>query len=1453
VIGAGLPFFGAWLLNTSSLDTRLAEAAKAGLLASGADWADIQFDGRDAILTGEGPSPEAVAAATEAVAATYGVRRVDATGLKVAPPLAAPAVSSFATNNPQAAVTGTWPEGTATSLSVTLGDKTFNLGTDENLSSDGKGNWSLVVRDGLADGTYDITAEISDKLKRTVKSEAPGKLVLDRVPPAPPAIGSFIGKENPRSISGSWDAGDATSLEVTFAEKTYVLGTDKDLTSEESRWTLSLPSGIADGVYPVTVESADSAGNISKAEALDAVIIDSRAPAPPTVNTSISTEPIRQLSGTWAEGDAARLKVTVGGNTYEKGTYLGLRSQGKGKWVLDLAEPLAEGTYAVTAENADIAGNSASVTVPKAVIVDSRPSAPPAVDPVRSRDPVTAITGTWDDTDATSLKVTAGGNTYEKGVYSGLATTGGGKWRLNLAAPLAEGKYDVTVETVDAAGNSSMSAAASAVIVDPSPPMPPAIDAVVSRQPVRTISGTYDPKDTAELKITVGDRAYEKGTYLGLAAAGGRWTLTPATALGEGTYDVVATASDQVGNTATTSAAGAVVVDMTPPAPPAVDRVTSQAPVSTVTGTWDNAGAKTIKVVVGGSTYELRTYTGLTASGSKWSLALAGPLGNGTHGVAVETADAAGNVSSVSDQAAIVVTIALAAPAVEVYAGNNPSPVIAGTADKNTKSLAVALGGKVYVLGKDPQLKLDSTGHWSLTPAEPLKDATYDVVAVATDAGGGRHSDETVGEVTIDTTPPAPPMVDIIADNNPEPVVSGSMAKDAKSLAVALNGKVYVLGKDTALMSPGEGLWKLIPEAPLPEGNFDVVAVTADQYGNKSSDQTVAEVTVDLTGPPAPTVNKVAGNNPRPVITGTIGKDTKSLAVAVGGKVFVLGKDDALITDGAGNWTLTPPEPLKDGIYDVVAVAGDAYDNRTSDETVGEVTVDTTPPVPPAVDVIADNNPIPTVTGSMARDAKSLAVALNGKVYVLGKDPGLTIVGEGLWSLKPEKPLPEGNFDVVAVTADQFGNKSSDETLAEVTVDLTGPKTPAVNKSSGDDPQPSISGTTGGDTKTLTVSVAGRTYTLGKDASLTLDGQNWSLKPAAPLKVGIYDVVVDAADLYGNTSRDATVAEVEIVAPPIKAPTVDTATVTVARPKITGTWEEGVAASLKVTVAGTTYTLGTDESLTSEKGKWTLAVPAPLKDGTYDVAVESTGKAGKSATDTTSNELVVDAMGPASPAVRPYSGDASPLSISGTWAEGDAASLSVTLSGKSHELGKDPALSSDGKGNWTLRVGETLPPNSYDVVAVNTDKQGRASSDQTRFEILVKAGEAAREVPAPAPLDCGQELAKLMILSPLTFDKDKSKVRPQDEGTVGKVAAVMNGCPDVKFEIAGHTDSKASVPYNQALSERRAVSVRRALVVAGVDAARMSAVGYGETRPLASNETEAGRAVNRRIEITVMK
>lgn len=108
-----------------------------------------------------------------------------------------------------------------------------------------------------------------------------------------------------------------------------------------------------------------------------------------------------------------------------------------------------------------------------------------------------------------------------------------------------------------------------------------------------------------------------------------------------------------------------------------------------------------------------------------------------------------------------------------------------------------------------------------------------------------------------------------------------------------------------------------------------------------------------------------------------------------------------------------------------------------------------------------------------------------------------------------------------------------------------------------------------------------------------------------------------------------------------------------------------------------------------------------------------------------------------------------------------------------------------------------------------------------------------------------------IVLNNIFFDFDKSSLRPDSKPELARVLALLKQNPSMKIEISGHTDNKGSAAYNQKLSEARAKSVVDFLVAAGIDRNKLTYIGFGFTKPIATNETEEGRQLNRRIEFKI--
>lgn len=120
------------------------------------------------------------------------------------------------------------------------------------------------------------------------------------------------------------------------------------------------------------------------------------------------------------------------------------------------------------------------------------------------------------------------------------------------------------------------------------------------------------------------------------------------------------------------------------------------------------------------------------------------------------------------------------------------------------------------------------------------------------------------------------------------------------------------------------------------------------------------------------------------------------------------------------------------------------------------------------------------------------------------------------------------------------------------------------------------------------------------------------------------------------------------------------------------------------------------------------------------------------------------------------------------------------------------------------------------------------------------------EEPVAAPVP---EVKQRIVLRGVTFDFDSSTLRPDAFPVLDQAALLLKENPDVMISVDGFTDSVGSQAYNKALSIRRAEEVYRYLVNRGVDPERLGVQGFGMANPVASNDTEAGRAQNRRVEL----
>ena len=153
-----------------------------------------------------------------------------------------------------------------------------------------------------------------------------------------------------------------------------------------------------------------------------------------------------------------------------------------------------------------------------------------------------------------------------------------------------------------------------------------------------------------------------------------------------------------------------------------------------------------------------------------------------------------------------------------------------------------------------------------------------------------------------------------------------------------------------------------------------------------------------------------------------------------------------------------------------------------------------------------------------------------------------------------------------------------------------------------------------------------------------------------------------------------------------------------------------------------------------------------------------------------------------------------------------------------------------------------------EYVNVLLAKRYGPSSEKVPDEQLRLFNEAEHEAPEPEPESVPQQTEVVDTFELLVeFDFDKSNIKSVFKPQFDEIAQVLTESPDISMTIEGHTDWIGTDEYNQGLSERRANAVKTKFVQDyGIDANRISTVGYGEKRPIADNNTSAGRQKNRR-------
>ncbi|MDH5543241.1 MAG: Ig-like domain-containing protein [Nitrospinota bacterium] len=399
----------------------------------------------------------------------------------------------------------------------------------------------------------------------------------------------------------------------------------------------------------------------------------------------------------------------------------------------------------------------------------------------------------------------------------------------------------------------------------------------------------------------------------------------------------------------------------------------------------------------------------------------------------------------------------------------------------------------------------------------------------------------------------------------------------------------------------------------------------------------------------------------------------------------------------------TPTSALTDGPHTLYVQERDEPGNW-SDSGFAAIIVDTTPPNAPVVTGSSPTDNTQPTWSWTPGDGDGV-----GTYRYRMNNPDMTAntTETTATSLVPSSPLADGTYTLYVQERDELGNWSDSGSKA-IIVDTTAPDV-TVDPLTTNDQRPPLSGTvTDNDPDTvvtLVVNGQAKTAVNNGDGTWILADNSLTVLPE-----GVYDVKAKATDTVGLFANDATTNELDIdLTPPVV--TVNSLNTKSANPELTGNVDD-ITAAISVKVGAQAPKIATNNA----NGSWTLiagSLNSDLTDGTYEVLVTALDVAGNSATDATTNELLVDLTKPVVTVDTLVTNNNRPQ-LTGT-VDDNGATISVVVNAQTK------TAVNNGNGTWTLAANAlaALTDNTYDVAVTATDGVGNAGTDATFDELLI--------------------------------------------------------------------------------------------------------------------------------------
>ncbi|MFY0670117.1 MAG: Ig-like domain repeat protein, partial [Alteromonas stellipolaris] len=1153
------------------------------------------------------------------------------------------------------------------------------------------GTFTVEVPNAVAEGTYSVTAEVTDGAGNIAQATTSGD--YDSSSPSTTLNQPAPTNDTTPNMSGETDAppGSEVVIVVTDSEgneQTIVTTVGADGTFNED-----VSAELSEGEYTVDVTVTTPAGNSSTTTVTGE--IDTTAP-------SISLEPIGStnddtpviIGDTDAEpGAVVTLEIVHSDGTTQTITAI---VQEDGSFSAEVPQALANGDFTVTATVSDVAGNTTSVSI-DAVINTQGPNVV-----IETGSPTNGSEGIGGSSDAPNSEVVVV-ITDSDGNSQTLTGTTDENGNFNVAFPPGseEGEYEIEVTVTDENGNSSTATATT--VLDTTPPVVNIDPQTDTSDTTPTISGNTDLPAGSEVVITVTDSQGNTQTVTAVVDENGNFSADVDEVLAGGNYEVSVEATDAAGNTITADDNGGSV-DTTSPTLSLDPQTDGSDTTPSISGSTDLPPGSTVTIVVTDGAGNTQTINAIVDDNGDFNVDVQTPLTEGEYTVEASATDDAGNTTTVTEDGGNIDTQAPTISLEPLGTGNDTTPSISGSTNLEVGSTVTLTVTDSAGNSQIFTATVDASGEFSADVPTELTDGDYTVEATATDAAGNTASTSQTG--TMDTNSPNLTLAPLGDDNDTTPTISGTTNLPAGS-TVTLS-VTDALGNTQAFTATvdGSGNFSVDVPNPLAEGEYSVTAAATDTNGNTAT-ATETGGNIDITSPLINLDAQGSTNDTTPTISGSTDQ-------APGSSVSITVTDSAgntqtfvAVVESDGTFSIDVPAELADGDFTVTATVTDDAGNQDSASTQGNI--DTAAPtlsLDPQ-DIGNDITPLISGTTDLPQGSTVTLIATDS----LGNQQIIeTLVDEnGSFNAEVPSALAEGNYTVTATAVDDNGNTASVTENGGI-VDTTAPSLSLNPVGSGNDSTPTLSGSTDlpeGSVVSLTVvDSAGNTQTIN---TLVDANGNFSVDVPQELADGDYTVTASAEDGAGNEVTDNATGNINTNAPSLVLD--DQGETNDSTPTISGTTSlpEGSTVTLTVTdSAGNTQTI---TATVGTGGIFSVDVNTPLTDGAYTVTASATDGDGNTTAvtdnggtiDTTAPTLTLENLG--------STGDTTPT-LSGTTdlPEGNTVTLVVTDS-----AGNTQTINAlvDANGSFSVDVPNALDDGDFTVTASATDSAGNTANANT--------------------------------------------------------------------------------------------------------------------------------------------